>query len=179
MMNYFSAISIGLSIYVLNRLMNQQDSMNPNTKPPTAKPSNKEQFRAVIVDSENGFNISEIQALMGSEYTDGSGQTQYETIGFACGDEVTGFKTTSKGITGTRTFTLNGVTYTNVLLYPTIEAAKDSVKPEDDPLSPEAQPEEDDNAGGGYSLPTQPGFGGLGNSSGSLGNFTTRSMGGY
>ena len=172
MMNYFNAVSIGLSVYLLNRLLNGPNQASPSTKPPTAEPSDMEQFRAVIVDSENGFNISEIQQLTGSEYSDGSGQTQYETIGYACGDEVTGFKTTSGYITGSRTFTLNGVTYTNVLLYPTIEAAKDSLKPDDDPLGPESQPETDDNSGGGFSLPTQPGIP-------TLGNFRTNTLGGY
>jgi len=151
------AVGLGLVAYLLFR-KDKKDKKEPMTPPPQAVPTGEDSWRVTFIESgEDGNGIYELESASGLVYEDGRDERQWSNAGYITGAEGVGYLSAPSDIGGTVTFEIEGMLYENVLVYSTLDKARDAtaLPDESDPNQP-AKPEEPEEDGGEDGIPFQP-----------------------
>ncbi len=156
---------IGLgAIYLALRDGEKKGATAPNdpVAPPQAVPTPGDDIRLSTAGQGDGGVISKLERRSGQTYDDGSNTLAWSDAGYVRGSVATGFVRANTRVSGSDTFTIDGVKYENVLVYSSLEAAIEADKKEepkpDDPVKP---PEEEEPPAPTFpTQPSLPGFGG-------------------
>lgn len=149
-------IAVAIGLYALTRLMGDMtdgDSVDPIPEypedPVIPVTPTQASFKIESVYSNGSYTLFCLYQLEGGAYEDPqsglvSDNTAYNKVGHIVGDPLgTGFISET---TGGYDFTLDGVSYSNVRIFTEAsgKAYIDSkVEPEEDPLAPEVQPDDE------------------------------------
>jgi len=149
-------IAVGIGLYALTRLIGdvvQGESIDPEPQQPTnpvipLAPTSPA-FQIESVYSNGSFTLYRLSQLEGGSYQDPESgltidETAYAKVGFIVGDPLaTGFISEPSG---GYTFDIGGVEYTNVRIFTESSGKQyidDKAEPDEDPLSPEVQPDDE------------------------------------
>lgn len=120
-------------------------------------------YRTDVVDQGEQNPISLLEQRTGLQYDNNTSTMKWVPVGYLRGSKAKGFVRASAAVGGTISFECEGQYYESVLVYATIEEAKEAdKKPVDDGSGPQKQPEAPEDDGGdsnGGGVPLQPGFG--------------------
>lgn len=163
----------GIVYLYLTRMEDYQPTVDEATpadepaQPPKPVMPTGDDYRVEEVAKGDQNNIYLLESRRGVLYDDGSGGYSWEKSGYIRGDFPVGFVMAPTSVGGSMTFTINDMTYENVLVYKSQEDAiaadkKEEPKPDD----PQKQPDADDDADDSGSLPLKPptGLPGMGGS---------------